>query len=76
MRIAPWLALRDQAANIARDSGVLEMADHMTIAVCNRYVTYCWARRRPYIAISKHGRRIVLDLLPVAGIGKSSNATR
>jgi hypothetical protein len=56
--------------------GVLFMAPHGSATVCNTYLKYCWARRRPYIAVGKDGRRIVVDLLPVAGIGKSANTTR
>ncbi len=65
-----------QAANVAKHTGVLELEDHMSVAVLNSHLTYCYARRRPYLAIGKHGRRIVVDLLPVAGLGPSANATR
>jgi hypothetical protein len=65
-----------QAANIAKSTGFLELADHMSVAVLNSHLTYCYARRRPYFAIGKHGRQVVVDLLPVAGLGASANATR
>jgi hypothetical protein len=76
LSVSDAIAVPPQAANVAKRTGVLELEDHMSVAVLNSHLTYCYARRRPYLAIGKHGRRIVVDLLPVAGLGPSANATR
>lgn len=62
--------------NAAKRNGYLEMTQRCGEAACNWYLRYCWARRRPYLAVSLHGNRIVVDLLPAAGVGKSANPTR
>jgi len=62
--------------NKAKLQGYLEMSRQCSDSACNRYLRYCWVRRRPYIAVNLYGNRVVVDLLPAAGVGKSANPVR
>lgn len=41
-----------------------------------QYLSYCWHRQRPYVAINKHGDVMVVDLRPVNGFGALESADR
>jgi len=41
-----------------------------------QYLHFCYEDRRPYIAVNKHGDRVVVDLLPVEGLGGFHDPSR
>ena len=43
---------------------------------CPQYFHFCYEDRRPYIAVNRHGDRLVVDLRPVEGRGGFHDPSR
>lgn len=40
----------------------------------NKYYTYCWSTRRPYVAINRHGSSVYVDATPVLSLFREKQA--
>mmetsp|Transcript_30161 Transcript_30161/g.62142 ORF Transcript_30161/g.62142 Transcript_30161/m.62142 type:complete len:314 (-) Transcript_30161:92-1033(-) len=65
-----------RAVNLAKRHGYLVMTQKCGVSACNKYLHFCYEDRRPYIAVNKHGDRVVVDLLPVEGLGGFHDPSR
>lgn len=50
----------------ARRTGYLSLGNTSTPGLVDLYLRYCWAVGRPYLAMNKHGDRLIVDLTPGA----------
>lgn len=62
--------------NAAKREGVIRLTPICTQTVCNHYYRYCYATERPYIAMDRHGQRVIFDPRPVLGQRKVPVAER
>lgn len=61
---------------LASRRGYVAATNFTGASVFNTYYKYCWAVRRPYVAVDRHGTSVYVDATPVTSLSKAPDAAR
>lgn len=58
----------------AKRQGYIAATNTTSQPLFNKYYTFCWSTRRPYVSINRHGSRVYVDATPVLSLFREKQA--